>query len=417
MHQGEKDCINKLIRDLLSITIYRGVLQKPVTSMLLDLLRECHNNQTDLVYKHWGQLCAILLTDKGLKSLKQAIAKEVLADENVFTLKLAKSRIDNLNQDLLKMAKRDLSILYMAASKSTDLIKSQIKADVSLPCWDNTPAEYPLSNKWDDCINELGEFHYENGVGQFVFCNAFLWRNRGLHAITHHDPIKLVNLKGYETQKSIVVNNTLAFLDGFEANNVLLYGDRGTGKSSTVKALLNEYADRKLRMIEVPKESLNELPVLTAKLSNIPMKFIIFIDDLSFSGNDDNFAALKAVLEGGLASRPDNVLIYATSNRRHLLRETFSDRSGNEIHLADTVQESISLSDRFGLFVTFLIPDKQHFLEIVSQMAEDRNLNIDRQTLLALAEKWAIERGGRSPRYARQFISDLQARMCRGETF
>ena len=168
-------------------------------------------------------------------------------------------------------------------------------------------------------------------------------------------------------------------------------------------------------MIEMPKEYLSQLPDLTGYLAAIPMKFIVFIDDLSFSDNDDNFAALKAVLEGGLASRPDNVLIYATSNRRHLLKETFSDREGDEVHHADTVQEAVSLSDRFGISLTFLMPDRQRFLEIVEQIARDKGLEVERQQLLAAAERWALERGARSPRYARQFIADAQARLARGE--
>ena len=196
---------------------------------------------------------------------------------------------------------------------------------------------------------------------------------------------------------------------------MLLYGDRGTGKSSTVKALLNEYASKGLRMIEMPKEFLRQLPDLTGYLAGLPMKFIVFIDDLSFSSDDDHFAALKAVLEGGLASRPDNVLIYATSNRRHLLRETFSDRSGDEVHHADTVQESVSLSDRFGISLTFLLPDKQRFLEIVEQIAHDRGLDVERDVLLQAAERWALERGARSPRYARQFVADAQARLAQGK--
>ena len=146
------------------------------------------------------------------------------------------------------------------------------------------------------------------------------------------------------------------------------------------------------------------------------MKFLLVIDDLSFSSVDDNFAALKVVLEGGLASRPENVILYATSNRRHLLRESFSDREGDEVHHADTVQESVSLSDRFGISLTFLMPDKQRFLDIVEQMAADRKLKVEREVLLGAAERWALERGARSPRYARQFIADAQARLSRGES-
>jgi predicted AAA+ superfamily ATPase len=415
MLQVEKDDIQRLICDLLSITVYRGVLDKPVTSRLLDLLKECRDNQYLSAYRRFGDLCSALLTDTGMKSLKQAIAEEILADENVFTLTLAKGGAENLNSELLSLAKRDLSILYSAALNSAGLIKSCFNDGSSLPCWGDLPAGYPLAGRWDECINGLGEFHLKAGAGRFVFCNAFLWLNRDIIPIEHPDPVRLDDLKGYETQKSIVVNNTLAFLDGLEANNILLYGDRGTGKSSTVKALLNEYAGRKLRMIEVPKENLGELPVLTSRLASFPMRFIVFIDDLSFLANSDNFSALKAVLEGSLACRPDNVLIYATSNRRHLLKESFSDRVGDEIHHADTIQESVSLSDRFGLVVTYLLPDKQRFLDIVLKIADDYNIDIEREKLLALAERWAVERGARSPRYAKQFIQNLRARLSRGE--
>jgi|LFRM01.2.fsa_nt_gb predicted AAA+ superfamily ATPase len=415
MLQVEKNDIQRIICDLLSITVYRGVLDKPVTSRLLDLLNECRNNQYLSAYRRFGDLCSALLTDTGMKSPKQAIAEEILADENVFTLTLAKSGAENLTEELLSLAKRDLSILYSAASNSAGLIKSFFDAGSPLPCWGDLPADYPLAGRWDECINALGEFHLKNGAGRFAFCNAFLWLNRDIIPIEHPDPVRLGNLKGYETQKSIVVNNTLAFLDGFEANNILLYGDRGTGKSSTVKALLNEYAGRKLRMIEVPKENLNELPVLTSRLASFPMRFIVFIDDLSFSANSDSFAALKAALEGSLACRPDNLLIYATSNRRHLLKESFSDRGGDEIYHADTIQESVSLSDRFGLVVTYLLPDKQRFLDIVLKIADDHDIDIGREKLLALAERWAVERGARSPRYAKQFIQNLRARLARGE--
>jgi len=411
----EEVSFSALTFNMLSITIYRGVLDMPVTSRVLRLLESCAEKDYKTVYQTCGELSSALLSGGGMKSLKQAMAEEVLADDNIFTRLLAKGGTDNLNERLLALAKRDLSVLYLAASNTAGMVKDFLSLN-SLPLWDDSPADYPLDGEWDGCISELAEFHQKNGVGQFVYCNAFLWKGNSLHPIANPDTIRLADLKGYETQKKIVVDNTLAFLDGFEANNILLYGDRGTGKSSTVKALLNEYADRKLRMIEMPKESLSELPELTARLSEIPMKFIVFIDDLSFSGNDDNFSALKAVLEGGLASSPGNVLIYATSNRRHLLRETFSDRSGDEVHHADTIQEAVSLSDRFGLFVTYLLPDKQRFLEIVSQMAKDRGLDCEQNKLLALAERWALERGARSPRYARQFISDMLAKLSRGES-
>ena len=206
----------------------------------------------------------------------------------------------------------------------------------------------------------------------------------------------------------------MAFLEGLPANNCLLYGDRGTGKSSTVKAILNEYYSRGLRMVEMPKERLQDFPKLVDQIAPLPLCFIIYIDDLSFSQQDDTFAALKAVLEGGLAARPANALIYATSNRRHLLRERFSDREGDEVHRGDTIQESLSLSDRFGLAVNFSVPGKESYLEIVRALALERGLEAQLPQLEAGAERWALERGGRSPRCARQYVALAESRLRRG---
>ncbi|MFQ9952065.1 MAG: ATP-binding protein, partial [Clostridium sp.] len=225
---------------------------------------------------------------------------------------------------------------------------------------------------------------------------------------------ELRSLKGYEIPRSLVEDNTVAFLEGLSCNNCLLYGDRGTGKSSTVKALLNAYYPKGLRMVEMPKERLCDFPQLVDQIAALPLRFIIFIDDLSFSQQDDTFAALKAVLEGGLAARPENALIYATSNRRHLLRECFSDREGDEIHRSDTIQESLSLADRFGLSVNFSVPDKSAFLDIVHALAKERKLVIAEDELESGAERWALERGGRSPRCARQYIAMIESRMKRG---
>lgn len=411
-----------LYKPLLSLTIYRGVCKRPVTSLLLGLLRTVSHGDEEGTLAAWGALCAALAADGRLDSLPSAVAREVLIDENPFVSQLLSCRHTDCgtvsSEPLAKLAQRDLAILWRAATVSPADLLGSIPPDMAsaMPEWGTVPAPAPLDGPWEQCLDALAKYHGKNGCGAFVSHKAFLWRKGGMLPVEHPDPIRLSNLKGYEYQRRIAIDNTRAFLDGYEANNMLLYGDRGTGKSSTVKALLNEYAGEGLRMIEMPKEYLNQLPDLTGYLSVIPMKFIIFIDDLSFADNDDNFAALKAVLEGGLSSRPDNVVIYATSNRRHLLRETFSNRSGDEVHQADTVQEAVSLSDRFGISLTFLMPDKQRFLEIVEQIAADHGLKADRQALLNAAERWALERGARSPRYARQFIADAQARLARGET-
>ncbi len=415
-----------LYREMLSLTIYRGCLRRPVTAALFALYRAAAGRDPEAVCSGWGALCAELAGRDCLSSLPAAVAEEVLADENTFVSRLAAGRLrvtgrgvdPAVPEDLAQMARRDLQVLYRAASADPSCLLECVEPELAagLPLWGRSPAPAPLDRPWDACVDALRDYHRRCGCGCFTAHRAFLWRDGEMLPVEHPDPIRLSNLKGYEYQRRIAIDNTRAFLDGFEANNMLLYGDRGTGKSSTVKALLNEYADEGLRMIEMPKEYLRQLPDLTGHLAAVPMKFIVFIDDLSFSDNDDSFAALKAVLEGGLASRPANVIIYATSNRRHLLRETFSARAGDEVHHADTVQEAVSLSDRFGITLTFLLPDKQRFLDIVEQIAADRGLKVERQTLLDAAERWALERGARSPRYARQFIADAQARLSRGES-
>ena len=212
---------------------------------------------------------------------------------------------------------------------------------------------------------------------------------------------------GYEREKGVILENTRALLEGLPAANILLTGDAGTGKSSTIKAVANELAGEGLRILEVRKEQLREIPALLDELTRNPLKFVIFIDDLSFSAQDDNFAALKAILEGSVSAKSDNVVIYATSNRRHLVRERFSDREGDDVHLSDTIQEIISLSDRFGIRVTFLRPDKEAYLEIVRRLAAEEGLDVDEEELALEAERFATRRGGRSARGARQFVDRL----------
>ena len=189
----------------------------------------------------------------------------------------------------------------------------------------------------------------------------------------------------------------------------MLYGDAGTGKSSSVKAIANEFAADGLRLVEVKKNQLYQIPALLDSLAQNPLKFILFIDDLSFSANDDNFAALKAILEGSVGGRSQNVVVYATSNRRHLIKETLSDRSGDDIHEADTRQELMSLSARFGLTVTFQRPDKVRFEEILLDLAKQYGVQMPSDQLFIKGEAFAIRAGGRSPRVARQFIELLSA--------
>lgn len=416
---------SRLYYRLLSLSVYRGVLCRPAAASLLALLRAADAGDGAAFCGAWGQLASQAARTGA--PLSRLLAGEALADENAFAL--AAARGENPPAFLRESARRDWAVLRRAAEEGAPLAAAALSSLIPADCLPPLPhapdssvspqsADFPFDDSvpWEDQLDRVEAFHRRRGVGLFVNTTAFLWKGGRLCPVSRPDPIRLSDLKGYEATRKIAVDNTRAFLDGLEANNVLLYGDRGTGKSSTVKALLNEFAADGLRMVEMSSQSLNELPSLTDRLASVPMKFIVFIDDLSFSGSDGNFGALKAALEGGLAARPRNVLIYATSNRRHLLRETFSDRAGDEIHHADTVQESVSLSDRFGIFLTFLLPDKQHFLDMVAQMAADHGLQADPAELQMAAERWATERGGRSPRYARQFISHALACQRRGES-
>ncbi len=241
----------------------------------------------------------------------------------------------------------------------------------------------------------------------FDGAKAFIWdgEERELLPMRSTDPVRLTDLKRYEEEKEVVVRNTLAFLSGLPAQNVLLYGDRGTGKSSTVHAVINEYADRGLRLIEVKKRDIITLPrLMNAIADGGNKKFIVFIDDLTFVEGQDNYGELKAVLEGS-ALHLGNLLIYATTNRRHLIKETAEDRK-NDMHESDLRQEQMSLSDRFGIVVTYINPDKREFADILRAVLADRGVTLSEDELSLRAERFCLEKGGRSPRGARQ-LADI----------
>ncbi len=347
-------------------------------------------------------------------SFRHYVSKLILTDDNVFTKAAAAGKCDELDASLIEGVKSDLMKLEVIAGVcADDIVRAEQDEDIAqvlstMPAWcSDGRAMLPLKEIWAEQIDELMAFHKSNGYGVFAKFVAFTWRNEEFVPITAIDPITLGDLKNYELQRNKVVDNTTAFINGLPANNVLLYGDRGTGKSSTVHAILNEYKSQGLRMIEISKGDINDLTMIRERIADSPMKFIIFIDDLSFDSHDDSFGELKAALEGSLSGRQSNTLIYATSNRRHLIKENFSDRE-NDVNRSDTLQEELSLSDRFGLSVTFINPDKAQFFDIVEKIATDRELKSDMQELLAAADTWALRRGGRSPRCAKQFIDYVE---------
>ena len=263
--------------------------------------------------------------------------------------------------------------------------------------------------------SHMAAFYGEYGVGKFGLNKAFRIIEKEdehqfiIDPIINVEHVYFKDIVGYEAQKKKLIENTEAFISGKEANNVLLFGDAGTGKSSSVKAILNEYYGQGLRMIEVYKHQFKALSEVLEQVKDRNYKFIIYMDDLSFEEFEIEYKYLKAVIEGGLEKKPDNVLIYATSNRRHLIRETFKDKEDRdeELHTNDTVQEKLSLVARFGVTIYFGRPQKREFQEIVCQLAKRNNLNLTEEKLLAEANKWELSHGGMSGRTAQQFIDYL----------
>jgi len=258
--------------------------------------------------------------------------------------------------------------------------------------------------------------HYKNcGVGLFGINRAFRIKREGgrleFIPVNNADSIRLDDLVGYEYQKKQLVDNTKAFTEGKVANNALLYGDAGTGKSTSVRAVLNEYFDKGLRMIEIYKHQFQDLSDVIASIKDRNYYFIIFIDDLSFEEHEVEYKFLKAVIEGGVESRPDNILIYATSNRRHLIKETWKDKNDMEfagdVHRSDTMEEKLSLSARFGVLINYSNPNRQQYHEIVESLAQRAGITMERDKLLLAANTWELRHGGVSGRTAQQFINHL----------
>lgn len=303
----------------------------------------------------------------------------------------------------------DIALIKKIVKEYTASAVKKALADIAGATADYAALPEYESGKFTLNADRLIKFAQKNGTGDFAKYKAFTFRGGKLIPVEHIDPIRLTDLKNYELQRNQVVENTIAFLNGLPAQNALLYGDRGCGKSSTIKAILNEYDQ--LHMIELPKAEIAGLGDLYAMLKDIPMHFIVTIDDLTFTQDDERFGILKATLDGSLSARPDNILIYATTNRRKLIKETYADRSATDVNKSDAVDESMSLADRFGLFITFTQPNREIYFDIVRQLAEDMDIEIDDSELTQAAERFALKRGGRSPRIARQFVDWLNARI------
>lgn len=265
----------------------------------------------------------------------------------------------------------------------------------------------------NEFFNYVTDFYKAYGVGMFGLNKAFrvIGGDNGVTftPINNMDKVMLDDLIGYEIQKKKLVENTEAFVQGRKANNALLFGDSGTGKSTSIKAIVNEYYDQGLRMIEIYKHQFKDLSNVIASIKNRNYKFIIYMDDLSFEEFEIEYKFLKAVIEGGVETKPDNILIYATSNRRHLIKETWNDRndmeSNNGLHRSDTIEEKLSLVNRFGCQISYSKPSQKEFFDIVIALARKNNVKMTDEELMAEANKWELSHGGISGRTAQQFIN------------
>lgn len=380
-----------------SLVIFRNLIDDQVISKLSKLLAS-KNEDTISQVERYAAFASALLNEN--ENLTEYVLNIATIDENIYVKKIGCNL--PVSPLIRKTLDNELDILSELSQLTSDTIKKNISFKGFLPYWEITDMDFKTA--YHKSIDRIGT----SGYGIFAKNIYFTTKKGELFPVSNHDVVSLDDLKGYEKEKDAVLNNTLALLNGKPAANVLLYGDAGTGKSSTVKAIINRYHSQGLRLVEVPKDQLKYISLVLEKLSKNPLKFIIYIDDLSFTKNDNELGSLKAILEGSVSAKPLNTAIYATSNRRHLIKETFSDREGDDIHLNETIQELTSLSDRFGLMVSFFRPDKKNYLKIVQALAIQYNINLSKVELESEAEIFASARSGRSPRIAKQFIEYLR---------
>lgn len=378
---------------LRSLVIFRNILSDPVISRLGKLLDTGVSDVTACVDAYCG-FAAELFTHTD--DLSAYLLDLLLEDENMYMLQ--SSGDTPVSPVLAECLTHELEFLQELSRFDGRAVRESLDFRGFLPRW--KVSELDFASAYHERIASI----HTRGYGMFAQYRMFTVKGGRLMPVKHPDRQTLDQLPGYEKERARVIANTEALLTGQPANNVLLYGDAGTGKSSTVKAVVNAFHTRGLRLIEVKKNQLYQIPDIVETLSRNPLKFILFIDDLSFSSNDSDFAALKAILEGSVNGHSGNLAVYATSNRRHLIKESWEDRAGNDLHEADTRQELMSLSARFGLTVTFSRPDKDLYLDIVHKLAVQYGIDIPEAQLDIRAEAHAIRNGGRSPRVARQFI-------------
>lgn len=373
-----------------SLTVFHELYDQPLFRSALSLLKALDRSDPSAARTAWGALLT-RLDGEGFDSLGAWLWDRLLSSDSPWPRSVAEGREAPA---LESRARRDVETL--SALASLDL--SAPLAQLDLPSWSSGR---PFS------FEDLVEQYRTRGCGPFARCRAFLWENGTLLPVPDPDVPAQSDLLGYRLQRAQVEENTRSLLSGNRVNNVLLFGDSGTGKSATVKSLLGLPHTEDLRLIEIEKNSVSRLPQLIRSLAGRRQKFILFLDDLAFDEDDMTYSVLKTILEGGLEPRPVNVAIYATSNRRNLVRQTFSSRAGDEVDREETIQEKTALADRFGLRIPYLGLPKGEYLELVERLASQAGLDIPREELHAQAIRWDVRHPGRSPRTAQQFIASL----------
>ena len=401
---------SQLMIRLQALTVFRALSDDPVLRALSVCLEGMMSPSLPEAYAISGYAAFVSeLYRAGTCNLTAYVRELVCDDENPYVCCVAAGETPPAALETC-VEQELLTLQAVAALTSEQLLAmrewKQITPDF-LPTWEtDASAAEELPTVYRDRMKQIGR----HGYGMYArFVMFRLDETGGIQPVQSPDPVQLEDLVGYGREKKIILENMCALLAGKPAANVLLTGDAGTGKSSTVKAAVNALSGEGLRILELRKEQLHFLPKVMGALRDNPLKFILFIDDLSFAGEDDNFGALKAMLEGSVSAKCRNVAIYATGNRRHLVKERFSDREGDDIHRNDTMQEILSLSERFGVLVTFSRPDKATYLEIVRRLAEAEGLSFEEEELFAAAERFALQRACRSARAARQFVDNLVA--------
>lgn len=388
---------------LRGLSAFRSLLDTPMLKDALQLLDAAARRDGEGALAAYDQMF-YLLKAEGYSGLGTWMWDTLRYTETPYGDLAGSGRSD---PELEGAARRDVDALLQLARLGAEDIRVALKPILTeeyVSVLDNLPA-------WETgapfTFEELAAFYRENGAGLYAKYRAFLWEEGRLVPVADPDCPHPVELLGYDQQRKQVLDNTRLLVEGKPSNNVLLFGDGGTGKSATVKSMLYLPGMENLRLIEIQKENLVGMPRLIRSLAGRRQSFILFIDDLAFDQDDKTYSSLKTILEGGLEKRPLNVAIYATSNRRHLVRQTFSDRAGDEVDAFETISEKTALAERFGLRIPYMTMSKSEYLALIDHLAGLYHVEMNREVLHAKAMEWEIRHAGRTPRVARQFIASL----------